>query len=615
MMRRIRVKAELSSPQHEALLFFALSLDEQLFDMTDDSFKAPALNTFTRTLELQAVANANHAAGISKDALTPFIDELEWSVAKDPVLSSQQRALCKLHLESIRENLGESDRIARGVSGLRTVMGDFFPAIEARIRETILVRPTHKSELSALAATLIVQAEVQGFPRRHTYHVTQNSLIRSFRYKSNFDTAPLLDDFFSNFSEETKKYSCLFIGEGDFDEYPKLLQTFGISAPADSPVWENIAPDQQRFLDSKSDSQLFLLVEDVPGRSPAQAHQWALHLLEEFAGVVQFYEHRRSFSPASLALVRDLTTRRIYRIHEAPDPMHCWISHTAPSEQEMQLFVAATHGGDLSEASANKLQRALRLHRSALRSNSAENQLIDLWAALEGLVSRPGRESKRLEYFSECLLPALILCYPEKLFLSAYRDVAAIAPRARSLAMGLSGNDSAFAKFIRLTLCQGYEKERNEFIHLLQPSPLLLNKVGRLSELFKNRATTQQTLRRHRQKVAWHIARIYHTRNSIMHNASALPHLPTLVENLHVYVDTLIKAVQRTANQSPERLSVDGVLQYLAVWERYRLHAITHAGQDNESAPLDDDVWAVVFGDGLALAPRQNEEPLLPSQR
>lgn len=610
-MRRLRVKSALSSPQHEALLFFALCLDEQLFDMTDDSFKAPALNTYSRTLELQAVANANHAAGISKEAIAPFVDELEWSIAKDPVLEAQQRALCKLHLTSIRDNLGEPDRIARGVSGLRTVLGDFLPAIKTKIRETIAQQPSHKADLSALAATFIVQAEVQGFPRRHTYHVAQNTLIRHLRYELTFEPTALLDDFFSGFPEEPTKFSCLFIGEGDFQKFPALLKTFSISATEEAPAWEGIAADQQIFIDSRKQGQQYLLVDGIPGKSPAQAHQIALHVLEEFAGVVQFFKHRLSFEAISLALVKDLESKRIYRVHEAPDPMHCWISHTSAGEDEMQAFVSATHGNHLTEASANRLQRALRLHRSALLSNSAENQLIDLWAGLEGLVSRPGRESQRLEYFSECLLPALILSYPEKLFMSGYRDLSNIAPRARALAATLPGDGSSFSKFVRLVLCQGHDVQRQAFIDLLKPFPLLLNKVWRLSEMFKNRAATQQTLRRHRQKVSWHIARIYHTRNSIMHSATALPHLPTLVENLHVYVDALIKAIQKTANLSPERINIDGVLQYLAIWERYRLHAITHDGVDNEVALSDSDVWSVVFGEKLALAPKQDYEPTL----
>jgi hypothetical protein len=155
-----------------------------------------------------------------------------------------------------------------------------------------------------------------------------------------------------------------------------------------------------------------------------------------------------------------------------------------------------------------------------LQSNSAENQLIDLWAGLEGLVSRPGRESQRLEFFAECLLPAITLSYPEKLFVSAYRDLSRIAAGGRSIAKELSGSDSDFSKFVRMVLCAEHDKQRERFIDAAKFHPRLLNRMWRLSEVFKSRTATQQTLRRHRQKVSWHLARIYHTRNSIMHSAS-----------------------------------------------------------------------------------------------
>jgi len=614
-MRRFTIKSVLPTPQHEALVFFALSLDEQLYDLTDDSFKAPALNTYTRTFELQAVASANHSAGISKEALTPFVDELEWSVSKDPVLDQQQKALCKLHLVSIRENAGEQDRIVRGVSGLRTVLGHYFSDTVSKIRETISLNPNNKADISALAATFIVQAETDGWPRRHTYHVAQNALIRHLRYKDSFKPESLLDDFFSGFPLDTTKFNCLFIGSNAFERYPKLLEVFKIEVLLDAPKWEGIKPDQQKFLDSKASDQRFLEIEGISARSPAQAHQVAASVFEEFIGIVRFFEHKLPLAVSELSLVLDNKTKRIYSVHDAPDPMHCWVSHTGAGEDDLMDFVAATHGDHLSDVASSKLRRTLRLHRSALLSSSAENQLIDLWAGLEGLVSRPGRESQRLEFFSECLLPALILTYPEKLFVSAYRDLSRVAPKAHAISMELAGADSGFSKFVRMVLCAEHQAPRDGFIEELKAHPLLLNKIWRLSEMFKSRAATQQTLRKHRQKVSWHLARIYHTRNSIMHSAKALPHLPTLVENLHVYVDTLVKAIQRTANLSPERITVDGALQYLSMWEKYRLQSITHDGADNGALPKDFDVWAIVFGEKLALAPTQDREPIFPDSR
>lgn len=147
-MRKLSLNINITTPQHNAIVFFAGALDEQLYDFTDDSFKAPALNTFTRTLELQSVAQANHSAGISKEALKPFIEELEASVGKDAALSTEQKALCKFHIASINENLAEPDRIARGVSGLRIAIGDYFNSIINGIIDIVLQK-TKREEQTA----------------------------------------------------------------------------------------------------------------------------------------------------------------------------------------------------------------------------------------------------------------------------------------------------------------------------------------------------------------------------------------------------------------------------------------------------------------------------------
>jgi len=159
-------------------------------------------------------------------------------------------------------------------------------------------------------------------------------------------------------------------------------------------------------------------------------------------------------------------------------------------------------------------------------------------------------------------------------------------------------------------LCDEHAAARAQMCDALVDSPLLLNKLWGIAKSFNTRAKVFDTLRGHRRKVRWHLSRIYHTRNSIVHDASAMPYLPTLVENLHVYVDSLIKAVQKTAMISPEHLTVDGALQYLSAWESYRLKALQDAPNKNEKLK-DSDVWDVVFGHDLTLAPVPQTEPKL----
>lgn len=611
-MRRNKISAEATTPSHSALIFFALALDEQLYDLTDDSFKAPALNSFTRTLELQNIAQVNHSAGISKEALKPFIEELSASIGKDAALTSRQKKLSKFHIDSIHENLAEADRIARGASGLRIAIGDYLGLIINGITEIIKNSPKEKKSLLNLTSSFIVQAEAIGFPRRHTFHVAQNTLITRLKKKGEFDPVQLLAKFFSHFSGDAGDFECIFIGSESFSKYPKLLENFNIEISKEKPGWEGISRDQMTFLDSIQSNQFYIKTKIKSQRSPAQAQKISCSLIDEFVGLVRFYAHKEDLVTSKLSLVREDSTGKIFRLHESPDPMHCWVSHTSTTEDEILEMGAVTHGTSLTSNSANKIRRTLRLHRSALKSNSAENQIIDLWAGFESLISRPGKESQRLEYFSDCLLPALTLSYPQKILTSAYCDARRISPQIIEILGGIPGVGSNFSKFIEVVLCSEHKKTQDDIGSLLAAHPLLMNRIWYISDIFKSRSETQQTLRHHRQKVRWHLSRIYHTRNSIMHNASALPYLPTLVENLHVYLDTLIKCIQKVAVISPERLNIEGILQYLSTWEKYRLHALTSDAQSNDAPLSSKDVWDVVFGANMALTPSVHYEPLIP---
>ncbi len=363
-----------------------------------------------------------------------------------------------------------------------------------------------------------------------------------------------------------------------------------------------------RFVSSKKQQQAWLLAEEIEGRSPAEVHESVASTFDALASVLRFFEHKNDFQLSRLSLTLDRDSKQTYMFHEAPDPMHCWVGNIQYRASDYVELSDAIHAGYLTPDGSVRLSRALRFHKAALMSNSTENQLIDLWAALEGLVPTPKRDSLRVEYFSESILPALTLTYPEKLFSSAFYDTLKVVPKVKDIFEGITSDGSNFAKFIRLLLCQEMTRDRAKLLDLLKDEPLLRNKLWRLAEDFKSRVAIQNTLRQHRRKVKWHLARIYFTRNSLMHSASALPHLGTLVENLHLYVDTLIRVIARVAHTSPEVLSIEGALQYLAAWEKYRLETITHDGVDNNMPPTPEDVWPVVFGRDMLLSPRFDAE-------
>ena len=607
-MRRIPFKCSLTTPQLTAFVFFCQALDEQLFDLSDDSYKAPSLNTFTRTLELESIARINHQAGISKNALQPFIEELEWSVSRDPALTPQQRQIAKIHIESIKSPGRELDRIARGVSGLRIVFGDYLGSIQSAIASTIDSRSNAKADLFDLAASFIIQAELEGYPRRHTYHVAQNSLITPLRHEPSINPGELLERFFSKFSGRVFKHDCLFIVGGDPQRYPKVLHAFQFKRLSAAPTWPGLTAQHRLFVESKKDDQHYLVMSGVQGTCAVGAHELATAMFEEFASAVQYEDHRANFDLSKLALIREDSSGTIYATHAGPDPMHCWTGAHRRGEADIVHLVEALHGHHLQTESRLRLRRSVVFHRNALLSNSRENQLIDLWAALEGLLPSPSKDSLRIEHFSETLLPALTLTYPEKLFTSALSDVLRVTPSAKPIIDAVPDGKTRFSKFVRIVTCPAYSSSRDRMLEVLKGHPLLMNKVWKLAQAFSTRNATQSTLKTHRKRLKWHLARIYFTRNSIIHNARSLPHLRTLVENLHYYVDSLIRAVARVAIIATEPMTVEGAMQYMSAWECHRLKNLSAGGAAGEAPLNDSDVWGVVFGDAMALAPPQDAE-------
>ncbi|WP_175753892.1 hypothetical protein [Burkholderia ambifaria] len=607
-MRRLKLRSGIDSPKWESFIFFALSLDEKLYDFTDDSFKAPALNTYTRTIELQTIAHTNFVAGVSKDALKPFLEELEWSVARDPALTADQKALCKAQVESISLRIGESAQVSRAVAGLRLVLRNHFISIQSEITKIITLDHKRKNDLQELASSFVIQAEVEGFPRRHTYHIVQKILILPLKYDKCIDPETALTKFFDAFTLKSREFDCVFLADKSVSRYTDLLQRFDLKCQDNNPEWEGLNRQQRLFVGSKTENQAWLIAEKVHARTAAEAHQDVAARFDALASVVRFFEHKSTATISRLSLTKDLETKLTYMSHEAPDPMHCWVGNLNYSEANYIELSDAIHGGHLAPDSAVRLARALRFHKAALISNSAENQLIDLWAALEGLLPMPKKEGVRIEYFAESILPTLTLTYPEKLFSSAYQDTLKLAQDSRAVLAEMKCDGSEFARFVSLLLCDEFKPDRQALLELLKSHPLLRNKLWRLSEAFQSQTAVRETLKSHRRKVKWHLYRIYFTRNSLMHSATSLPYLATLVENLHLYVDTLIRVIAKVAHESPEVLTIEGGLQYLAAWEKVRLEGLMHEGADRSKSPTSLEVWPVVFGRDMLLAPARDRD-------
>jgi hypothetical protein len=242
---------------------------------------------------------------------------------------------------------------------------------------------------------------------------------------------------------------------------------------------------------------------------------------------------------------------------------------------------------------------ALEYHRAAIESDRPENQLLDLWASLEGLLPTPPDNSARISYYCDTILPVLTLTYAERMF-RYLRWVAVLAgPGMREFLSTKGQGTSFFEQTTSLTVCTDLAAERDELFAKLDNYPLLRFRFYEIGEKFRSSKRVRETLLAHRKKVGWHLQRIYRARNLISHTAQALPYLPALVENLHVYIDLMLSSIPRVYSKYRSQMSLATVFAILKASESSLLQDLANA-----DVPCDKSNYQqIVFGTHNPLTP------------
>ncbi len=87
----------------------------------------------------------------------------------------------------------------------------------------------------------------------------------------------------------------------------------------------------------------------------------------------------------------------------------------------------------------------------------------------------------------------------------------------------------------------GCKSFRSEFYSNLDSFPLLKNRLFSLHKSFNSPENIEKAFNKHKQKINWHLRRIYRIRGLIIHSGKHPSYTPILIENLHTYIDILLK--------------------------------------------------------------------------
>lgn len=204
----------------------------------------------------------------------------------------------------------------------------------------------------------------------------------------------------------------------------------------------------------------------------------------------------------------------------------------------------------LDAASTYCIFNSFDFHSSSIQTKSSENQLMNLWTAMESLLPPP--QEQRILHFINSLEPLLSRKYIQKLINDLMNTLRLNYPKELNIILSKMPPEYTDIEKCAALISIKDENEnlRDELYELMGRNPLLRNRIYTLMKKLHSADNIYITMELHKNRIRWHLQRIYRARNLITHKGEDIDYVNQLVENLHFYYHTIIDLIQEITSQN-----------------------------------------------------------------
>jgi hypothetical protein len=557
----------------EGLLFFAQRAEELLFDYTLDSYKPAALNSVYICGEAIRLIRDIDQGLINKINLTPVMQELAWSISKDIVAKSlldlpAEKYLLDHESEPLQRVRAKLEVLGRTLDPYRYLDRCCEVLAEA-------VRCSKKLKIDRLSHLLFTTLINLGSHKSHLYEKTIEFFYRGGE-PVEIDSPDAIDAYLKKIYPVQHEFEVLFLAssllsdvkdsaEAAFavkfhDEIPGELADFASSNQFVPDGVEVIAQvDRIRALDC------YTAREEAEGR------------LGQLRDLFTLYHHKTQICWRNETLIRQCCEEQPRIVVLPKNPIEK--GYDQKPERASQQLNRMLQSFRMSGRDFQKFNRAVDFHGLSVSNGDPENQLLNLWIALETIVPTHTGTAK-ITQIIDGLLPFLAMNYIWRLVGRLTQDLLRWNRKevARVLRLVPGDRKVPLRKKVFLLLVQtDAEDARNQLYSSLKDFHLLRFRVFTMSKSLATPKKAYKMLELHERKVSWQLRRIYRTRNLIVHSGRTPPYVQTLIENGHDYLDQVLLTITRMAGSDYKVRTIEQAFELAHVGRRKLEGALMNA--------------------------------------
>lgn len=522
-----------------SMLFFAQRLYEMLFDYTLDSFKAPALNTPLLCEELLVTINHVENENIDRNNISAILDELKWSFSKDSVAKKilnkrEDQYLEELDLSNLKEFRLKIELLHNKLSPIKYIESCKYYLSQ------LIKNNGSKKEIDSISRQFLSSLIDIGYHQTHLYFLTKNFFFGS----ESITDSSQIDDFFNLLSIEPNEYTITLFGSPLFEVAKESCEGFDIYISSEinlSDYWGK----SLEFLETKRDKQVYITVKGIEALDAYSAKQIAEYRIDKVANLLAFYHHKRKMSWSDKSVVSyDLKGKITSHLVSKSTPPILKGNDNKSDLANEKLKLILSKLTVLKGNSFAKFNTVIDLHGIALTNKDIENQLLNLWIAIETLIPSEVNKTK-ISSILNSLNPFLEFNYISKIISSIRKSLIRWDKEVFEKEMCKIDSEDPLNidTFIRFLCCKEYDSNRQEMFRLLDKEEMLRFRIFTYANHFSKVKSIHKLILSHKQKAFWHVRRIYRARNLIVHSGKNPGSIEVLVENLHNYLDLFLNQV------------------------------------------------------------------------
>lgn len=529
----------------EGLLYFAQRAEELLFDYTLDSYKPLALNASSLCEEALALIDDVESNIIDQSNLRPVLEELSWSIAKDPVAKSLLDLPRDAYLLDPASEPLFRVRLKLDVLGRTLEQNRYLDRCMELLSEA--VKSARKADIDLLAGLLYTTLANIGLHKTHLYEKTIDYFYKG-RVPEAINSSDAIDDYLAKIYPVRHEFDVFFLASSLIAGIKDSAEEFRISCVPSFP--DNLLEFAVAHSFQPSGSEAIVKVENLQAFDCYTARERAGLRLGHLRDLFTLYHHKNQIEWRAAALIKQccLDEPRIVSLPRNPIEK----GYDQRPEHASQKLIRMLKTFRLRGNDFRKFSRAVDFHGLAVNNGDPENQLLNLWIALETIVPSHAGGAK-IRQITEGLLPFVSMNYIWRLVGNLAKDLLRWNTReAMRILRDVPGAKRAHLRkrlFVLLTSpeCQGL---RERLFASLKDFHLLRFRIFSMARALESPKKALGLLRQHEQRVEWQIRRIYRTRNLIVHSGRTPVYIQTLIENGHDYLDQVLGTIIRMSGSS-----------------------------------------------------------------